>query len=217
MTSAVIVAALAAGLGLLASPRLVGVADGLIATRVDGPPPTTSLRWVAVAAAVGFAAVAAAIGFGGELPAYLFFAAVLLVLSAVDIATKQLPRRLVHIALVGGVVLLAPAAVAAGEPERILWASLGAFVAYGTLALLHLVLRGGLGWGDVRLGAAIGWFVGFQGLRYLPLVLLVAFGLSGLVGVGLLVTRRAGRRTMIPFGPFLAAGTVVALLAVPAG
>ncbi len=217
MTSAVTVVALAAALGLLASPRLVSVADGLIATRVDGTPPVTSTWSVSIGAVLGFAAVAAAFGLDGQLPAYMFLVALLVVLSAVDLATKQLPRRLVHLALLGGVVLLTPVGLAAGEPERIAWAAVGALVAFVTLALVHVMLRGGLGWGDVRLGAALGWYVGYQGLRYLPVVLFVAFVLSGLVGAGLMAARRVGRRTMIPFGPFLAAGTVLTLLTVPVG
>ena len=215
MSPDVLVVALASVLGLLVSPWLADRTDALIAERVEEPRPT-SRPLVAFCCAFGFAVVATAIGPHGQLPAYLFLAAVLVVLSFVDIVTKKLPRQVVHAALAGGVVMLTPVAVATGEPERIAWAAVGAVISYGSLALLHLVLRGGLGWGDVRLGAPLGWFVGFQGLRYLPVALFLAFVLSAVVGIVLMLTRRVNRRTMVPFGPFMALGAVATLLLVPA-
>ena len=67
----------------------------------------------------------------------------------------------------------------------------------------------------MRLGAPLGWFVGFQGLRYLPVALFLAFVLSAVVGIVLMLTRRANRRTMVPFGPFMALGALGSLLLVP--
>jgi prepilin signal peptidase PulO-like enzyme (type II secretory pathway) len=91
-------------------------------------------------------------------------------------------------------------------------AIIGAASGYAAMFMvehLYRAIRGqdGLGRGDAKLFAAAGAWVGWSGL---PLVLLIA------AGSGLLVTIITGRRdTPIPFGPFLALGIVVALLARP--
>jgi leader peptidase (prepilin peptidase)/N-methyltransferase len=146
------------------------------------------------------------------LPAYLFLVALLVVLSFVDLATKRLPRDLVHLALAGGIVLLVPIAAFAGEPQRLWWATVGAIGSFVVLAALHLVAKGGFGFGDVRLGAMLGWYLAWQGLRYVPAGLFLAFVLSAVAGVTLMALGRLGRRTAIPFGPFLAIGAVLALV-----
>jgi leader peptidase (prepilin peptidase) / N-methyltransferase len=167
---------------------------------------------VAGATALGFGATALSFGRSAQLPAYLFLVALLVVLSFVDLATKTLPRPLVHTALVGGIVLLVPVGALAGEPQRLLWATLGAVGAYVALTVLHVVASGGFGFGDVRLGAVLGFYLAWQGLRYVPVGLFLAFVLSALTGLALIALGRAGRRTAIPFGPFLAVGAVLALV-----
>ena len=90
----------------------------------------------------------------------------------------------------------------------------GALAVGGSLLALHLLTRGrGLGLGDVKLGAAIGAGFGPVGGA---LALSAAFAAGGVVGAWLLATRRARRGDALPFGPFLAAGTITALL-LPAG
>ena len=113
MSPDVLVVALASVLGLLISPWLADRTDALIAERVEEPRPT-SRSLVAFCSAFGFAVVAAAIGPHGQLLAYLFLAAVLVVLSIVDLVTKNLPRQVVHAALAGGVVMMNPVAVVPG-------------------------------------------------------------------------------------------------------
>lgn len=89
----------------------------------------------------------------------------------------------------------------------------GAYAVGGALLALHLLTRGhGLGLGDVKLGTAIG--VGFGPVAGL-IALGAAFVLGGAYASWLLATRRARRGDAIRFGPFLAAGTLVAAL-VPA-
>ena len=84
--------------------------------------------------------------------------------------------------------------------------------AFVVLAVLHVVARGGFGFGDVRLGAVLGWYLAWQGLRYVPAGLFLAFVLSAVTGLALMALGRSGRRTAIPFGPFLAIGAVLALV-----
>jgi leader peptidase (prepilin peptidase)/N-methyltransferase len=87
----------------------------------------------------------------------------------------------------------------------------GAVAIGGTLLFLHAITGGrGLGLGDVKLGAAIGMSLGHtSGLTAIAL----AFVFGGVYGVWLLATKRARAGSAIRFGPFVAAGTFVALLA----
>jgi leader peptidase (prepilin peptidase)/N-methyltransferase len=70
-----------------------------------------------------------------------------------------------------------------------------------------------MAFGDVRLAGAIGLFAGWYSPRRALVAFIVATGLAALVSLALLATRRASLRTALPFGVFLAAGTVIAVLA----
>jgi len=75
--------------------------------------------------------------------------------------------------------------------------------------ILYAVSRGGMGDGDVRLSPLLGAYLGWLGLPYVPIGLFLGFLLGSVVGVGAMVIGRAGRKTALPFGPFLAAGTLL--------
>ena len=101
--------------------------------------------------------------------------------------------------------LIRPPAVAPGWAS---WArALGAAAVGGLIfQILRWGSRGGLGFGDVKLAAWLGFYLG---PRALPVALFTAAILGGLVAAVLLLTGRRGRRDVIPFGPFLAAGGLV--------
>jgi leader peptidase (prepilin peptidase) / N-methyltransferase len=112
-----------------------------------------------------------------------------------------------------------PAAIAAlgiglvlhpsGVPGQLLaGVATGAFLMFFALAS-----RGGLGMGDAKLGIVLGLFLG----KYVLLAMLVGLCASAVFSIGVLAVRgfKAGRKTAIPLGPFLALGGVVALLAGP--
>ncbi|MBN1376630.1 MAG: prepilin peptidase [Dehalococcoidia bacterium] len=86
---------------------------------------------------------------------------------------------------------------------------LGGLAGFVLLLLVHILSRGGMALGDVKLAALIGMMTGF------PLVVVALFlGVigGGLVALILLLTRRRGRRDPMPFGPFLCLGGIAALL-----
>jgi leader peptidase (prepilin peptidase) / N-methyltransferase len=87
----------------------------------------------------------------------------------------------------------------------------GAALALAFMGSLYVVSRGGLGDGDVRLSPLLGAYLGWLGLAYVPVGLFLGFLFGAVVGVAAMAAGRAGRRSAIPFGPFLAAGTVVAV------
>jgi leader peptidase (prepilin peptidase)/N-methyltransferase len=70
-----------------------------------------------------------------------------------------------------------------------------------------------MGFGDVKLAALLGLYLGWITLGHVPLGLFVGFALGAVIGIGLMLTRRKSRRDPIPFGPFLAAGAIIAILA----
>ncbi len=86
---------------------------------------------------------------------------------------------------------------------------LGILVGGGLFFVIILASRGGMGGGDMKLGAMLGAFLGWQ-LVLLSILLAVLAG--GLVAVALLAAGRKGRKDPVPFGPFLALGGAVGLL-----
>ncbi|MDG4760920.1 A24 family peptidase [Micromonospora sp. WMMD710] len=131
----------------------------------------------------------------------------------VDLAVHRLPDRLTLPAAAGTWLLLGLAVL--GEATLGSW--LRAIAAGTGLALLFaastlLLGRRGFGLGDAKLALSVGALLGWYGWPVLLLGMLLAFGLSALVSVGLLAARRARWSTHLPFGPFLLLGTAAALL-----
>jgi leader peptidase (prepilin peptidase)/N-methyltransferase len=124
-----------------------------------------------------------------------------------------LPRRLVYAAGTCGIASLAAAAFLDDEPQRLVWAAIGAAGVLATFFVIYLAARGGFGFGDVRLGAVLGWYLGWQGLAFAPVGIFLGFLLGSVVGVVLMLAGRTGRRTAVPFGPFLAGGAFIAIVA----
>ena len=197
--------------GLALGPSLAGQINNAV-VGVSGQPTRSQWRLVSVLTAALFGVVGARLH-GWQLPGYLAMTGFLVVLSLIDIDTKTLPRRVIYAMGAAGVVLLAPAALLTHQPRRIATAALGALLLFALMFLLHLFARGALGFGDVRLAAPLGWFVGWQRLASITSALFVSFVLSGLFSAALLISRKVDRRAKIPFGPFLAAGTLAVLLA----
>jgi len=213
MTLLALCAAAGWAIGLVLRPLV----DRVTAERSEGRPPTGRTRSMAPVTAVVFGATAWSFGWTWPLPAYLALAAFLVALTFIDLDTKTLPRRIVWAAGLAGVLLLAAASLAAGEPHRILQATAGAAVAFVLLCGLHILAPGGLGFGDVRLGAVLGWYLGWQSLSLMLTGLAAAFVVSAAVGVVLMACGRAGRRTEVPFGPALAIGAFLVLLTAAPG
>ena len=138
---------------------------------------------------------------------HLLILALLTVLVATDLEQRRLPH-LVLDPLIGAAIVFS--VVNPALPARD--ALIGAGVAVAFLGTLTLVIRGGLALGDLYLAAPLGLILGwpavFSGL-------LVAALLAGAASLLLLATRRAGMRTYIAFGPYLAAGYVITLIVQP--
>lgn len=159
-----------------------------------------------------FAVVALRFTGDAELPAFLVLTAGLIALSAVDLERFLLPNRILYptLALTSG-LLLAAAAVD-GDWRSLRDAALGGLIAFVLLFVIHVVSPKGMGFGDVRLAGLLGVALGWLGIGHVFLGLFLGFLLASLLGVALIALRLRSRKDRLPFGPFLAAGALVAVL-----
>ena len=172
------------------------------------------VRYPLVEAGCGvlFAAVAARFGSSWALPAYLVLAAALLAISIIDLEHFIVPDRITAPLTVSALALLGLAAVADGNGWRFGRSLLGGLAFFAFLLFLNLVNPRGMGMGDVKLAFSLGLFLGWLGWGQVFLGGFLAFLLGALVGVGLIATGIKGRKDFVPFGPFLALGTVLTVL-----
>lgn len=144
---------------------------------------------------------------------YAAFFWVLVVLSVIDLDHHLLPTRVVYPALVTGWVALITVALAVGEPGRLRGALVGAAIFGGFIFVLAFVYPAGMGGGDARLAFVLGTFLGYVGAPGVVLVgMFLSFLVGSLLGIGAMVITGEGRKMRVPFGPSLAAGTVIAIL-----
>ena len=145
------------------------------------------------------------------IPAYCILMAVLVAQTWIDLKTQRLPREITYWGIGLGAVGLAVAAIVIDEPERIWMMTFGAAIALVTMWLIYTLSRGGMGDGDVRLAPLLGMYLGWLNPGIVLPGLFFGFIAGAVVGVTMMAIDRAGRRTAVPFGPFLALGTVVAI------
>lgn len=147
-----------------------------------------------------------------DLIAYLPLLWVLVVLSFIDLEHRLLPNRIVVPSFVAGVVLLGIAAALGPGVGAWVRALLGAAVAFGTFFALALISPRGMGMGDVKLSAVLGLALGFLGWPRLLVGFFLSFAAGAVGGLALIAGRRAGMKSEVPFGPYLALGTIVSVL-----
>jgi leader peptidase (prepilin peptidase) / N-methyltransferase len=145
------------------------------------------------------------------IPAYCILMSVLVAQTWIDLKTKRLPREITYTGIVLGAVALTVAAIVIGEPERIWMMALGAAIALVAMWLIFALSRGGMGDGDVRFAPLLGMYLGWLNPGIVLPGLFFGFVAGAVVGLVMMAIDRAGRRTAVPFGPFLALGTVVAI------
>lgn len=147
----------------------------------------------------------------GEAAAFVALAAaVLIALSAIDLDVRRIPNVIVIPATTAAVVWVLAAAAAHNDWGLAVGAVVGGVAAFLLLLAIALV-SGGMGFGDVKLGAFVGIVAGRFGAGVATAAILSGFVIGGLVAVSLLATGKRGRRDAIPFGPSLAVGTLIAV------
>ncbi|QIG40935.1 prepilin peptidase [Microbacterium sp. 4R-513] len=145
------------------------------------------------------------------LVAFLYFAAISVVLTLIDLDTHRLPNAIVLPSYVVAGVLLTAACVLGADWGRLLTAVIGMAILYGFYFVIRLIRPDGMGGGDVKLAGVVGLYLGWLGWGALAVGAFAAFVLGGLFGLALIAVRRAGRRSAIPFGPWMLAGAWVGI------
>jgi leader peptidase (prepilin peptidase) / N-methyltransferase len=147
------------------------------------------------------------------LPAYLYFAALGIALSVIDLEHHRLPDALVLPAYPVLAVLLTASSAARHDWSSLGRAAVGAVVLFGCYLALALVHPRGMGFGDVKLAGVVGGALAYLSWSALVVGALGAFVLGAVTGVAMMAAGRAGRTTAIPFGPFMIVGAVTAMFA----
>ncbi len=161
-----------------------------------------------------FVVVSVSIGAHAELPAFLYLAGVGVALAAIDLDTKRLPNALTLPSYAVGLVLLGAAALVQGELPPFVRAVEGMAALYAFYFVLCYGTAGkGMGFGDVKLAGVLGLYLGWLGWSQLLVGSFAAFALGAVVSIGLVLGAGAGRKTRVPFGPFLVAGALLAVVA----
>lgn len=143
--------------------------------------------------------------------AFAYLAVISILLSVVDIREHRLPNRLVLPSYAVASTLLITAAVLAADPERLLRAAAGMAILFAFYLGVRLASPSSIGGGDVKLAGLLGLYLGWLGWGELVLGAAAAFLIGGVHAAILLLARRANRRTRIPFGPAMIAGSWVAI------
>jgi len=135
----------------------------------------------------------------------LVFVTVLTAVALTDLERRIIPNKILVVAAVLGAAI-----AAAGDPSSVPERAIAAAAAGGVLFAAALAYPKGMGLGDVKLAATMGVFLG----RNVAPAILVALLAGALVGLAMIAREgAAARKRAIPFGPFLALGGVVGLLA----
>ncbi|MEU0006608.1 A24 family peptidase [Streptomyces sp. NPDC006314] len=178
----------------------------------EDAPYAPSAPLLATATALTCAALAAATGTRPELAVWLLLAPVGVLLAVVDFRVQRLPDPLTLPLAAAALALLGLTALLPEHAGHWLTALYGALALGGGYYVLYRVNPAGMGFGDVKLAVGMGALLGWYGWPTVLLGTFAGFLLGALYGGALVVARRAGRKTAIPFGPFLMAGAFAGLL-----
>jgi leader peptidase (prepilin peptidase)/N-methyltransferase len=159
-----------------------------------------------------FVLLAWRLGSAWALPAYCVFAATAVAISAIDIEHMRIPSAVVYATAVLGAPLLVLASAGTHDWSALESAAIGGAGAFATFFALFYAVPKGIGFGDVRFAGLCGGFLGWLGYREVVAGFLISFVVAGVPAALLLAMHKVKRQTKIPFGPFLAAGTVIAVL-----
>jgi leader peptidase (prepilin peptidase)/N-methyltransferase len=166
---------------------------------------------VELGTALIFVTVAGLVGWSWALPAYLYLAAITVALALIDLEVKRLPDQIVLPSYPVTLVLLTVASFGLGDWTALFRAVTGGVILYGVYGVLYLAKPGGMGRGDVKLAGLLGAYLAWWGWDALAVGGFAAFVFGGVAGVVLILLSRAGRKSRMPFGPYMLAGAFFAL------
>jgi len=168
------------------------------------------LRYPIVEAATGIVTAYCAFRFGFGVAAFgaMLFAWCMIALAAIDIDTQLLPDSITLPLLWAGLAFNLRGTFV-DLPSAVLGAIAGYLVLWSVYWAFRLATgKEGMGFGDFKLLAAIGAWLGW---KMLPLVILASSFVGAVTGIALMILARRGRDVPIPFGPYLAGAGLIAL------
>jgi leader peptidase (prepilin peptidase) / N-methyltransferase len=136
----------------------------------------------------------------------LIFVAALVAITRIDLEHRIIPNKIVAAVALAAIVLTAVL-----QPHLLTQRLIAGAAAGGFFGIIAFVYPAGMGMGDAKLAAVMGLVLG----RAVAPALMIALITGTIVGVAVMARRGVtdGRRTKVPFGPFLAFGSIVALFA----
>lgn len=165
-----------------------------------------SLRYPVVELLNGILYVLAYINFAlPSLPFVLIFISALIVISFIDFDFQIIPDEISIPLIFLGIILSFLPHNSLNLAQDIKNSLIGVVVGGGSLLIISLISKGGMGGGDVKLNAAVGAFLGWKS----ALLTIFIGSLAGSV-VGIVILKKTGNRK-IPFGPFLSSGALICL------
>ena len=164
--------------------------------------------WVELITAATFAGLYLHFGFTATLWVSLLYACFTIVIFVIDME-HQIILNNILIAAVAIPVVVSLFHSQVPLAPNLLHALIGGVAGFLIFLIVYIVSRGGMGEGDVKLGAFAGLVTGWPNIIA---AVIMSWILGGLVAIGLLLLRRKGRREAIAFGPFLALTTFITFL-----
>lgn len=132
---------------------------------------------------------------------YAIVCPALMVVAMIDYEHQIIPDRITYPGIIFG---LGAGSYLVGPIN----AGLGFLIGGGLFYLIAIVSRGGMGGGDIKYIAAAGALLGWQQVL---LVIFLGAILGSVIGLALMIAQKKGRKSQIPFGPFLVLGTLTTI------
>jgi leader peptidase (prepilin peptidase)/N-methyltransferase len=173
-----------------------------------------SARYPLVEALTSVMFVIMALHFGPHviLLPYLYLAAIGVALALIDIDVKRLPDAITlpSYPVVGALLTLS--AAVSGDWSNLARAGLGGVALFAFYFALWFVYPSGMGFGDVKLSGVLGACLGWLSWSAVAVGAFTGFLYGGLFGIGVILLAKGGRKTKVPFGPFMLAGALTGIL-----
>jgi len=140
---------------------------------------------------------------------YIIFIYILIVITVIDLDHMIIPDRLVGFGLITGIAAIFLGAIEIGWKEAFMGSFVyGGFLYFAGMVGKRIFKKEAMGMGDVKLGAMMGLLLGW---KMSVMSLYLSFLVASIVGLTVIITGQLSKGDRIPFGPFLAVGTVLVI------